>query len=137
MTEVVRDHEGMQQKIDCVQEHLIDLLHRHTLQSPIVDFCVESLKRTNGLIPIRELERYTGYTRRYLEILFKHQVGLSPKVLGGIFRFQKFYRKWAEKHSFEELKEELYDYHYDQPHFTREFKRMTGFPSRTVHSGSD
>jgi AraC-like DNA-binding protein len=33
-------------------------------------------------MPIKELERKTGYTRRYLDLLFKHHVGLSPKGFG-------------------------------------------------------
>src|SRR5262249_5975847 len=82
---------------------------------------------TDGLISIRQLERETGYTRRYLEMLFKSHVGLSPTVLAGIFRFQKFYVRWAEGLRFDELKDELYDYYYDQAHFTKEFKRMTSF----------
>jgi hypothetical protein len=45
----------------------------------------------------------------------------------GIFRFQRFYRKWAEQRPFGELKDKLYDYYYDQAHFTKEFKRMTNF----------
>jgi hypothetical protein len=48
-------------------------------------------------------------------------------VLAGIFRFQKFYRKWAQGLPYGHLKAELYDYYYDQAHFTKEFKRMTGY----------
>jgi AraC-like DNA-binding protein len=36
---------------------------------------------------IGELERHTGYSRRYLDRLFQQHVGLSPKVLAEIFRF--------------------------------------------------
>jgi AraC-like DNA-binding protein len=114
-------------KIHCIQSHLIWLRRRRELHSPIVDHCVKSLKSRQGLISIRELERETGYSRRYLEILFKTHVGLSPKVLAGIFRFQRFYRKWAEQRPYDELKNELYDYYYDQAHFTKDFKRMTTF----------
>jgi methylphosphotriester-DNA--protein-cysteine methyltransferase len=79
------------------------------------------------LITIGELERKTGYSRRYLEILFKNHVGLPPKALAGICRFQKFYQKWAAGVPFERVKEELYDYYYDQAHFTKAFKKMTSF----------
>jgi AraC-like DNA-binding protein len=126
-TEIIRNHERLDQKIDCVQNRLTDLLHRRKLQNHIVEFCVASSKSTDGIISIRELERQTGYTRRYLELLFKNHVGLSPKVLAGIFRFQRFYQAWAQRKSFDALKDELYDYYYDQAHFTKEFKRMTGF----------
>ena len=127
VTEIIRNYNSLEQKVSCIQNHLIDLLRRHSLQSPLVDFCIHRLKTTDGLISIRQLERETGYTRRYLEMLFKSHVGLSPTVLAGIFRFQKFYVRWAEGLRFDELKDELYDYYYDQAHFTKEFKRMTSF----------
>ena len=60
-------------------------------------------------------------------MLFNMHVGIAPKVLAGIFRFQRFYRKWAQALPYDDLKEELYDYYYDQAHFTREFKKMTGY----------
>jgi AraC-like DNA-binding protein len=81
-------------------------------------------------MPIKELERMTGYTRRYLDVLFKQHVGLSPKVLAGIFRFQMLYREWARGLSYDALKERLYDHYYDQAHFSKEFKRMTGHSPR-------
>ena len=76
---------------------------------------------------IKELERKTGYSRRYLDLLFGEHVGLSPKALAEIFRFQRFYRKCAKGLCYDVLKQELYDYYYDQAHFTKEFKRMTGY----------
>jgi AraC-like DNA-binding protein len=88
------------------------------------------MKLAHGRMPIKELERKTGYTRRYLDLLFKQHVGLSPKDLAGIFRFQRFYQKWARGLSYDVLKEELYDYYYDQAHFSKEFKRMTGHSPR-------
>ncbi|HEY3455518.1 MAG TPA: hypothetical protein VGK64_13010 [Bryobacteraceae bacterium] len=48
----------------------------------------------------------------------------------GILRFQKFYRKWAQGIEFDVLRNELYDDYYDQAHFAKEFKRMTGYPPR-------
>jgi AraC-like DNA-binding protein len=125
--ERLHNETSLHEKIDCIQSHLTGLVRRRQPQSSIVEHCVKSLKSRDGLISIRELERETGYSQRYLEILFKKHVGLSPKVLAGIFRFQRFYRKWAAKRPFDELKDELYDYYYDQAHFTKEFKRMTNF----------
>ncbi len=114
-------------KINFIQAKMIEMLGRRQLQSNIVKYCVDALKFTNGLLSISELERKTGYSRRYLEMLFKNHVGFSPKVIAGIFRFQKFYSIWAKGRSYEQLKEELNNYYFDQAHFSKEFKRMTGF----------
>ncbi len=121
---------SMTAKTDFIQDRLAGMLRKNKIQNRIVECCVGSLKSTDGLTTISELERQTGYTRRYLEMLFKDHVGLSPKVLAGNFRFQKFYRKWAHSRPYDDIKDELYDHYYDQAHFAKEFKRMTGFSPR-------
>ncbi len=125
---------GIKDKLDFIQRMLTEALLKkrfplHALDrgNTLIDYCVKSLKSTDGLLTISELEQKTGYSRRYLEILFKTHIGLSPKVISGIFRFQKFYKSWARGRTFDELKNELYDFYYDQSHYVKEFKRMTGF----------
>ena len=114
-------------KISFIQAKMIEMVRKKPLKTDIVKYCVDTLKFNNGLLSISQLEKKTGYSRRYLEMLFKNHVGFSPKVLAGIFRFQKFYSKWAKGRSYNDLKEELNYYYFDQAHFTKEFKRMTGF----------
>lgn len=129
-TDSVGDGQRTSEKVAAVQKALAKALHSHPRSSDLVDYCVDSLKRTQGLMPVSELARRTGYTGRYLEVLFKQHVGLSPKALAGIFRFQRFHCHWARGTPYEVLREELDGYYYDQAHFTREFKRLTGFPPR-------
>jgi len=128
--ESLRNLSGINQKMHFMQDRLVSLLHQRQRDNNLVDFCVRTLELTDGRMPIKELETRTGFTRRYLDQLFDRHVGLSPKTLAGIFRFQKFYRKWARGLPYEVLKDELHDYYYDQAHFTKEFKRMTGYPPR-------
>ena len=118
------------QKVNFIQDELVRHLRRKQLDNRVLDFCVKALKLAHGRVPIKQLERRTGYTRRYLDLLFKEQVGLSPKVLARIFRFQRFYQRWAQGLSYDFIKNELYDYYYDQAHFSKEFKRMTGHSPR-------
>ena len=119
-----------EQKVACIQDELGLLLRKRRDRNPLVEFCVKTLKSADGRLAMNELERQTGYTRRYLELLFQQRVGFPPKVLAGIFRFQKFYRKWALGHSYNALKRELYADYYDEAHFCKEFKRMTGYSPR-------
>lgn len=118
------------QKLDFIQNQLVGRLRKGPAENGVVDYCIKSLRVSDGQIAIKELERQTGYSRRYLDLLFEKYVGLSPKALARIFRFHKFYRKWARGQSYEVLKQEFEDYYYDQAHFTREFKRMTGYSPR-------
>jgi len=128
--ETLRNLEKVDQKVDFIQEQLVGLLRQNQRHNALIEFCVTTLKLADGRMPIQELERRTGYTRRYLDLLFRQHVGFSPKVLAGIFRFQKFYRQWARGLHFNEIKQELYEYYYDQAHFTKEFKKMTGYSPR-------
>jgi AraC-like DNA-binding protein len=129
-TEVLRNLETAAQKVARIQNALIELLQKNHERSPLIEFCVSTLKATNGQLPIEELRRRTGYSRRYVELLFQRHVGIAPKVLAGIFRFQKFYRRWAQGQSYDLVRSELYDDYYDEAHFCREFKRLTGYPPR-------
>jgi|SRR4029077_784181 len=128
--ERLRNLQRVGQKLRFIQDQLVTLLQNNRRDDHLIDFCVRSLELAEGRLSIKELERKTGYTQRYLQTLFKQYVGFSPKVLAGIFRFQKFYRKWAEGQPFELLKDDLFEYYYDQSHFTKEFKKMTGYSPR-------
>jgi len=122
------------QKLNFIQDALVRLSHRKQQDNRLIDFCVNRIKRTQGRVAIKDLER-TGYTRRYLNLLFEQHVGLPPKVLARIFRFQKFYQKWARGLSYESIVNELYDDYYDQAHFSKEFRRMTGYSPREFVNG--
>ncbi|MBO0735860.1 MAG: hypothetical protein J2P48_04725 [Alphaproteobacteria bacterium] len=101
-------------KVALVQERLVELLRANGRTNAIVDWCVDALRAAHGRLTVRELERQTGYSRRHLSSLFRIHVGLPPKVLAGIFRFQKYYRVWAAGRPFESLVPELYEDFYDQ-----------------------
>jgi len=124
--ETLGNLEEVEQKVAFIQDALVRLSRTTQQDNRIIDFCVKILKRANGRVPLKELERKTGYSRRYLDLLFKKQVGLPPKVLARIFRFQNFYQKWAHGLSYDIIMNQLYDHYYDQAHSSKEFKRMTG-----------
>jgi AraC-like DNA-binding protein len=127
VNETLCNLKSIEDKIGFIQKKLIEIKIKKQLQNPLVEYCVHSLKSTNGLMTISVLQKKTGYSRRYLEMLFKNHIGLPLKTLGNIFRFQKFYRDWAKGLPYERIMDELYNYYYDQAHFTKEFKKMTGF----------
>jgi hypothetical protein len=128
--ETLRNLEEINQKVNFIQDQFVSLLRKTPRHDALIEFCVGALRLSHGRIAVGELERRTGYSRRYLDLLFNRHIRLSPKVLAGIFRFQAFYRKWAQGLPYDVLKEDLYDYYYDQAHFTKEFKKMTGYSPR-------
>lgn len=93
----------------------------------VVEFAVREFQRRSGLVGMEELARSTGYTRRTLDTLFQRHVGLSPKTLATIIRFQQVYRRWAQEGWSNHPLPMDQDLYFDQSHLIREFRRYTGY----------
>lgn len=109
-----------------LQKYLLKLLHKSYTQSLIVEYVAESILKHNGQLSIIELSKKTGYTQRYIDKIFKRDIGISPKVFANITRFNLFYKKIYAFNSIDELKDDLYEFYYDQAHFIREFRKFSG-----------
>ncbi|MBL8019210.1 MAG: AraC family transcriptional regulator [Leptospirales bacterium] len=107
-----------------LQKFLLRRLQTESRINMVVNTSVQAILATDGLIPIQDLQTKTGYSRRYLNMLFQEHLGISPKTLGTIARFQKFYRLLQDDRTPHDGL--IYDAYYDQSHFIREFKRFTG-----------
>lgn len=95
-------------------------------KDPLFEYCVHRIEATQGLISVRELERTTGYSSRWLNLKFEEKLGISPKNLGSIVRFHASYRALLSDPVEFSRRKDLYHRYYDQAHFIREFKRYTG-----------
>lgn len=138
LEERLRQIPSVGEKLERLQTFLIERMSRTRLVAPILDHVVRRMRETHGAIEIRQLEKETGYTRRWLDRLFKEHIGQSPKTLSAICRFQRFYQAWAETSSPRFFQEDLLDLYYDQAHFSREFKRFTGVsPGRYAQSDNE
>lgn len=95
---------------------------------PAVSGIVTTLITTNGGFPLDRAIRRTGLSSRQVQRLFRTQVGLGPKRLARIIRFQSLLARlhaeaqprWADL---------AIDYGYfDQAHMTHEFQALAGIP---------
>jgi AraC-like DNA-binding protein len=119
--------ENVQEKISFLQNALNYLLNKNMKDYSLLDHTIDVINESHGMVSVKELETQTGYSKRYLDMLFKEHVGVSPKRLASIARFQIFYKLWAQEKSKTFFKDNLYAYYYDQSHFIKEFRRFTGF----------
>lgn len=79
-----------------------------------------------GSVTVEQLAEETGYTTRYLDKSFRSEVGLSPKQLAKIFRFQAAV-KALNAHVDRNLTETAMELgYYDQSHFVHDFKAFSG-----------
>jgi AraC-like DNA-binding protein len=82
-----------------------------------------------GRIEVADLARDTGWSRRHLGERFREQIGLPPKTVARVLRFQHALRlltgpprPWASI--------AIEAGYYDQAHFNRDFKALAGCPPR-------
>ncbi|CAL1521107.1 AraC family transcriptional regulator [Chitinophaga sp. MM2321] len=131
LQEVVANETKVHRKIALTEQFLLRQLQVLNKEDVIVDYAAQQIFTNNGLITMEELSRKLGYTRRYLDIRFAQCMGLNPKTLAAVSRFQLFYKAYNQREVIHFFGKDLYDYYYDQSHFIKEFKRFTGFsPTR-------
>lgn len=90
--------------------------------SPVVLEAWNRLRRTHGQMTVSELARITGRSRRRLETLFSEQIGLPPKTLARVLRFQKAITQPPDRTVAETASACGY---YDQAHLNRDFRALT------------
>jgi AraC-like DNA-binding protein len=118
------------EKIDLLQKFLLKQLML-TAQDLVFEYCVEKIVSSKGKVTVKELEKKTGYSSRWLNKKFAVNLGVSPKSLSTIIRFNQYYNAVANNNEMDFMQNAFYDYYYDQSHFLKEFKRFTGLS----HSG--
>jgi AraC-like DNA-binding protein len=89
-----------------------------------IEWSWQRLLRTDGAVPVAELADEVGWSRRHLAARFREHVGLPPKALGRILRFERA----AERlRGGADLADAALDSgYYDQAHFNRDFKALAG-----------
>jgi AraC-like DNA-binding protein len=94
--------------------------------APVVEQACRRLSETSGAVSIGALAEELGTSRRYLEMRFSEQVGLPPKTVARIARFQCAVRLLTGR-TRRPLSLVANGCGYsDQAHFTREFRSLAG-----------
>jgi len=99
-------------------------------EDTIFDYCVRRIGETSGKITVAGLEKETGYSSRWLHMKFDERLGISPKTLCAVTRFQSVFQVLSNNPDALLRDRQYYHIYYDQSHFIREFKRFTGFSPR-------
>ena len=130
LEEQISNVESVQDKITLLQQFLLNQFMLQNEDS-IFEYCIAQIIASKGKITIKELEKKTGYSSRWLNIKFADKLGISPKNLSTIIRFNQYYSAAANNNEMDFMLNAFYDHYYDQSHFLKEFKRFTGLS----HSG--
>lgn len=89
-------------------------------------YALKLLQEGDMTASLQLLQQQLHMTERSLERLFREQIGLSPKLISRIIRFQKAVNALSHPQA-ESLAAIAYKYDYaDQSHFIREFRTFSG-----------
>lgn len=94
-----------------------------------------AIERSGGSLPIDRLAAACGLGPRQLERLFRERVGMGPKRLARIVRFQAALR--AQEAGASAATAAQAAGYADQAHFAREFRAIAGVTPRSFAAGDD
>lgn len=93
--------------------------------APGVVWSWRRIAETGGRVTVSELATELGFSRKHLTTLFREQVGLPPKTVARIVRFDRASRIVGEGKSWTDIAGE--HGYYDQAHLIRDFREFSGF----------
>lgn len=115
-------------KEDLLLEQKADImlqLFEYSVQSEenmLVSWLIHHIEKQKGHVVVGELVEETGYSHRYVNHVFKKNMGCSIKRFAGIERMQASIQYLLEQRD-DEIYSELG--YYDQAHFIKDFKKFT------------
>ena len=109
-----------------VESFLLERLARGRLVAPSVTRAVSDMLESRGLVRVRELGRRVGWSERQLERRFQSEVGMSPKTLARIVRFQRVLQALGPARTPEWALLALECGYADQSHLIREVRDFAG-----------
>ncbi len=102
-------------------------LANQSLQHPFLPLAVKAIYSSDGTLDIDSLNRSIGSSRRYIEKIFKNNIGLSPKQYARLIRVKKaslLLQQSSHKGIISNIAFDLN--YYDLSHFFKDFKAIVG-----------
>jgi AraC-like DNA-binding protein len=140
-----REHESLIERIaasadwgsrlDRVEELLARRILGGNVDTTRVDWAVAQIESSGGMLDVGTLARELGYSHKHLIALFHDQVGVPPKLLARLVRFERVMRearsgvpiRWADL--------ALAHGYFDQSHLARDVRRFTGLAPTEAAAG--
>ena len=122
LSEATDDVPELADKVLALEALLTTLLHKSKSDSRLLRIA-SKIVDSGGLIAIDDLSYESGLSSRQLERRFLKDVGLSPKLLSRVLRFQQVFRAVEANHSSWPMVAVDCGY-YDQAHLIRDFRQF-------------
>lgn len=86
----------------------------------------ELIERSGGNVSVETLAAELGYSRKHLATVFREQIGMTPKAIARLLRFQRALSALRSGRERDLARLALDLGYFDQAHFTREFRGFAG-----------
>ena len=135
----LEDRADWASRFELLDDVFVARLSRVRAPAPDVAWAWTALERTHGRAPIGWICDRLGRSRRHLATRFREQIGLSPKTVARIMRFERAVSLLGRRDA--ALAEIAFDCgYYDQAHMNRDFREFAGaspaaFATRIVPDG--
>ena len=116
------------QRASVAEEFLFDRLAAGPGPDPRIEAAVGRLLSEGGQTRLAALAATAGLSPRQLERRFKSVVGLGPKALARLVRFQEVYRRLGDDLASDWASIALDCGYFDQAHLLRDFRDLAGAP---------
>lgn len=124
-------------RFQILQDFLIGRLRKHESKEDVfVRQACQYIVQSEGSCSVQELVRLIGFSERQMERKFKQQVGITPKLLSRIMRFQKFIALARSSKKMNLADASVSCGYHDQSHFIRDFTKFSGVSPREYLSSS-
>lgn len=120
--DILMDNPFILDRVDKAQQYLMKRINPDQQNHNVLNAIYKILK-SQGSIKMTELSGYTSVSQRQLERLFSEYVGVSPKKLSALVRYQYLWQDVLH-HPYFNIQDEVFKYGYtDQSHLLNDFKK--------------
>lgn len=138
MQDAVGEARGDRARIRRAEEFLLARAREGPGPDRPVEAAVGRILRERGRARVAALGVSAGLSERQLERRFRRAVGLGPKALSRLVRFQEVLRRLGDGSAPDWVQVALDCGYYDQSHLARDFRELAGSaPSRYLASEGD
>ena len=126
LVERVQEAPDDEQRVALLSEHLLARLSGRDDDVEALRATVARIQATRGAVAVADLAAGLGWSRRRLERCFAREVGLSPKALCRVVRFQRILNGLEEPGRPSLAALALDGGYADQAHLARDFRDLAG-----------
>jgi AraC-like DNA-binding protein len=126
VVERLNDTPGWSERFRIVDDFLLERLARSREPAAPVVWAWRSLEESGGRITIGALASEIGWSHKHLIERFREQVGLPPKTMARILRFEHVVRRLRRAGAARWAEIALECGYYDQAHLIRDFTEFAG-----------